>query len=464
MAVFAASAAPGMIWADSGKLALYALHFYVPSLNPGDHAGWTVLARLWLALTGFLPAAYALNLLSAVSGAVVVGGAHRLLSLWGERPPAAHGAAAVLLAAHPLWWAAAVAESYAPALALAVTGALLLTRHRPVSSFAAGVCFGLGVAAHAFALVLIAPLVVASRRQGWPALAAGVALGTAPVWLALWGVPADPLTGYTAGGGSAWGWHISAFLDPLRMGRGAVVVAAAALVAVGPAGLWGLLTRVREGGVSRHPSPRLAAVALVLLAGVLTAYSPFRLHLMVGFLVVGVVLVAPPSLALRWCLLHVALQAALYGGAAAAASLAGVEDLGVRQLPGRHNARYFLWPPKFGEDSAERYARELFAALPPGAVVLADFNPGAVLRLAQVLSGLRPDVEVAPTAVDDALARGDAAAALAERIAALRASGRPVVLADRWPPYYPLEQLRVLGYAFVPCGPGLLVEESSAFQ
>ena len=453
-----------MVWADSAKLILYALHFYVPSLNPGDHAGWTVLARLWLALTGFLPAAYALNLLSAVSGAVVVGGAHRLLSVWGERPSAAHGAAAVLLAAHPVWWAAAVAESYAPALALVMMGALLLIRRRGVCSLAAGVCFGLGVAAHAFALALIVPLVVASRRRGWPALAAGVVLGTAPMWLALWGVPADPLTGYTAGGGSAWWWHLSAFLDPLRMGRGVVVVAAALLVAVGPVGLWGGVRRICDGGVSYHPAPFLAVGVLVVLAALLTAYSPYRLHLMVGFLVVGLVLVAPPSLTPRWCLLHLALQAALYGGAAAAASVAGVEDLGVRQLPGRHNARYFLWPPKAGEDSAERYARELFAALPHGAVVLADFNAGAVLRLAQVVSGLRPDVEVIPTAVDEALARGDVAAALAERIAALRASGRPVVLADRWPPYYPLELLRALGYAFAPCGPGLLVEESSASQ
>ncbi len=455
--MFAVSAAPGMVWADSAKLTLYALHFYVPSFNPGDHAGWTVLARGWLALTWFLPAAYALNLLSAVAGAVVVGGVHRLLSRWGESQAAAHGAAAVVLVSHPLWWAAAVAESYAPALALVVAGALLLTRGTARSRFSAGLCFGLAVAAHAFAAVLIVPLVAASHRRSWPVLVAGAALGAAPLWLGVFGAPADPLTGFGPRGGAAWRWHVSAFLNPRRIVLGAMLVAAGVVGALGPVGLWGVVRRAREGGVSRHPSPRLAVAALCALAAVLTMYSPFRLHLMVAFLVVGAVLLAPPVLTLRWCLVHLALQAALYGGAAASASLWGREDLGVRQLPGRHNARYFLWPPKSGEASAERYAGELFAALPAGAVVLADFNPGAVLRLAQVVHGARPDVDVIPTAIDDALATPDAAATLSGRIADSRGGGREVVLADGWPPYYRLEELRAMGYAFSACGPGLLV-------
>lgn len=464
LAVFGLSAAPGMVWADSAKLTLYALHSYLPSFNPGDHAGWTVVARMWLALTWFLPAAYALNLLSAVSGAVVVGGVHRLLSRWGESSQTAHGAAAVLLASHPLWWAAAVAESYAPALALVVAGALLLRRGTARSRFSAGVCCGLAVAAHAFAAVLIVPLVAASRRRGWVALAAGAVLGAAPMWLAVFGTPRDPLTGFASGGLTSWSWHVAAFLSPTRLLVGLSAVACAVGAAVGPLGVRGAIRRVASGGVSRHPSPRLAAAALCVLAAVLTVYSPYRLHLMAAFLVVGAVLIVPPALTLRWCLVHVALQVALYGGAAAAAHLWGHEDLGVRELPGRHNARYFLWPPKTGEASAERYARELLAALPQGAVVLADFNQGAVLRLAQVVGKVRPDVDVIPTAVDDALATPNAAATLSERIAGYRGGGREVVLADDWPPYYRLEELRAMGYAFSPCGPGLLVRTNPLAQ
>ena len=38
------------MWGDPSKLTVYALAGYVPSLNPGDHPGWTVLAWLWAKL------------------------------------------------------------------------------------------------------------------------------------------------------------------------------------------------------------------------------------------------------------------------------------------------------------------------------------------------------------------------------------------------------------------------------
>lgn len=448
------SAAPGVVWADSAKLTLYALHTYLPTLNPGDHAGWVLLAQGWLGLTWFLPPAYSLHLLSAAAGAVVVGGVHRLLLRWGERPESAHGAAAVLLAAHPLWWAAAVAESYTPALALVVVGALLRQRTR----VGAGVSWGLAMSVHAFAAVLMAPLVRAGRRGDRAALVLGLVAGAAPAWLALWGSPQNPLTGSSGAGWASWSWHVSTFLSPARTLLGAAMLLGALGLAVGPLGWWGVLRRMQEGGVSRHPHPVGAAIMLVLLALLLTTYSPYRLHLMVGFVVVGAVLLAPPALRLRWCIAHGALQVALYGAAAGGAHLAGRESLGVRQLPGRDNATYFLLPPKSWERSAEGYARRLLAAVPENALVLADFNPGAVLRLVQELEGLRFDVTVIPTAVDDALATPRPAATLAGRIAEAKAGGRPVVLADSWPPYYRVQELRQLGYSFAPCGPGLLVE------
>lgn len=454
---YAASAAPGVVWADSAKLTLYALHAYLPSLNPGDHAGWTALAQLWLAVTSWLSPPRALNLLSALAAAVVVGGVHALLLRWGENRQAAHGAAAVLLVSHPLWWAAAVAESYTPALALVVVGALGLTRRTTLAHFAGGLSFGLAVAAHAFALALVVPLVLRACRRRGGAVVAGALAGAAPLWLAVFGSPPDPLTGYAAGGPASWGWHVAAFLRPSRVLVGLALVGGGALAALGPLGLWGVARRVREGGVSRHPHPGLAVLALGLLGLLLTAYSPYRLHLMVVFLILGVVLVAPPQLSLRACVLHLTLQAAVYGGAAVGAHLLERPTLGLRQLPGRDNARYFLWPVKWGERGPERWAGELLAAAPPQAVVLADFNPGAVLRLVQELTGVRPDVEVIPTAVDDALAATTPARALAERVLAYLGEGRAVVLADSWPPYYPLEELRAMGLTFSSCGPGLKV-------
>ncbi|MFN3412728.1 MAG: hypothetical protein ACK42L_01530, partial [Thermoanaerobaculum sp.] len=49
-ALYLLSASRTPQWADASKLTLYALHGYFPSVNPGAHPGWTVLAWLWLHL------------------------------------------------------------------------------------------------------------------------------------------------------------------------------------------------------------------------------------------------------------------------------------------------------------------------------------------------------------------------------------------------------------------------------
>ena len=98
----------------------------------------------------------------------------------------------------------------------------------------------------------------------------------------------------------------------------------------------------------------------------------------------------------------------------------------MRALPYRNNAFYFLCPLKglpaaaggwkpaaLLDPGTERYVAAVGACAPPGAAVVADFNPGAVLRLAQVVRGWRTDLEIRPIAVDVALGAPDPAAALA---------------------------------------------------
>jgi len=68
-------------------------------------------------------------------------------------------------------------------------------------------------------------------------------------------------------------------------------------------------------------------------------------------------------------------------------------------------------------------------------VVVAEFNPGAVLRLAQVVRGWRTDLEVRPIAVDVALGAPDPAAA-SVAVVQREIGARPVVLADSYAPYY----------------------------
>lgn len=449
------SAATGPMWGDPSKLTLYALSGYLPSANPGDHAGWTALAWVWLRVFFWLEPVRALHLLSACAGAAAVALLHRLVAETTGEPRRAAGAATVALVAHPLWWGSAVAESYVPAVALALAGCVLARRSSRTAAAAAGLAAGLGVAAHFFSLVVSVPWLARRGVRTWLVLS-GAVVGLSPAWLGLAGAPPDPLTGYRTGGGASWGWHVATFVDPGALVRGVGLLAGLLLLAFGPLGAWAL---VRSGGRRGVPQPpRFAAPVLALYALALCVYAPYRLPLMGLFLVLGLLLLRPPELAPLGQVAHVATQAALLCVLPWGASAAGFGDLGVRQLPERQNAWHFLCPVKRGEGGPERYVRELLAAAPPHSVLLADFNPGAVLRLVQRQAGLRSDVDIVATAIDDALAHPDPAAALAERLAAVSAAGRPAMVADAWPPYYRLEELEQrFGWVARPAGPGWML-------
>src|SRR5664280_889870 len=124
LALYVATGARGLVWADSSKLTLYALSGYFPSLNPGDHAGWTVLAWAWLRLVGGDPVVAA-HRLSAVAGALAVALVALLVRARGGDRERAATAAALLLVALPMWWAATVAETYPVALALTLGGGVV---------------------------------------------------------------------------------------------------------------------------------------------------------------------------------------------------------------------------------------------------------------------------------------------------------------------------------------------------
>lgn len=460
LALYALTAARGPMWADSSKLTLYALHNYVPSLNPGDHPGWTLCAGIWLTFMRWLPAAQSLALFSASASALSVVLVFVLVLRRGGSAAQAHSAACVLLVLHPHWWAAATVETYCVASALVLAAAVATTSARArLGAFAAGVASGLALATHFFAIFLLAPFLPGLKRRAWLPAVLGFVLGSAPVWLAVAGAPADPLTGHFAAGPASWRWALATFLAPSRIPFGLLRLLAVLLFGFGVVALAGVLA-ARTHPESRHPSPHVAASALVVLVLVLATYSTFRLHLMAGFVGLGLILLQPPLLSRRARCAHVALQLSLYLLTPLALQLAGRADLGVRQLPDRNNAWYFLCPIKILDDGPARYARDLLRAAPRNATVLADFNPGAVLRLVQESERLRPDVEIVPTAVDEALAAPDPVHALARSLRDAQTRRRPAVLADRWEPYYRTAALRALGFALTDCGPGLRVEEA----
>jgi hypothetical protein len=252
------------------------------------------------------------------------------------------------------------------------------------------------------------------------------------------------------------GWHVKAFLHPTHVLLGLAAVTALVVLNLGPLGIAAL---ARGRGLSRqHPSPRLAVLTLAAYAVLVSSYSLFRLHVMVLFLVAGLILTVGPRLSGKMRTAHVVLQAAAYILLPMAAGLVGHADLGVRRLPDRNNAWYFLCPIKVLDAGPELYARSLLSAAPPRATIVADFNPGSVLVLTRELARTRPDLDLLPTAVDEALAAPDPAAALAGVIHRQLDGGRPVVLADRWEPYYRTRELAErFALTLAPCGSGWLV-------
>jgi hypothetical protein len=449
-ALYIVTGAQGPMWGDPSKLTLYALAGYLPSLNPGDHAGWTAIAAAWLRVAGGDPVVAA-HRLSALAGALAVAALPALLLRLGRDRAEAHTAAVLLLVAHPLWAAAGVAETYAPALSAVLLGALAAAAGG-AWLLLAGLLWGLAGAIHVVALALVAPLAwtLARRRLHW--LLPGALAALAPLWLAFFVPSMDPLTGFAASGVGTWSWHVGAFVDPARAAGNAALVAALAAYALGPLGAWALW----RGRGARRPAA-VWWVALGALAALLLVYARYRVHLLLLFPLAALLVVRGAHLPvmLRWA--HVLVQAAIYTLAPMALAAAGRASLGVRELPHRDNARSFLDPVRRGDRGVEAYLQEAAACLPAGAIVLADFNVGAPLVLAQRALVWRPDVAVEPVAVDVALGARDPAAALAATARAAASRG-PAAFADTWEPYYRLREVAA-SLCLERCGPLALVRD-----
>jgi len=135
---------------------------------------------------------------------------------------------------------------------------------------------------------------------------------------------------------------------------------------------------------------------------------------------------------------------AIYRLAPAVASATHLSLVTPRTLPGRDNNRFFMFPPKRDERSAERFARATFAVLPESALVVADWAPLEPLCYLQVVEHSRPDLAFVES---DPANRGQLPWLVEE------SRRRAVFIADDEPlPYYDLAAIR-RAFEIRPFGP-----------
>ena len=118
------------------------------------------------------------------------------------------------------------------------------------------------------------------------------------------------------------------------------------------------------------------------------------------------------------------------------------ERLGVRDLTGRDTVAFLFIPSKAGDFGARQYGEAALNALPPHAVIYADWTPYAVLWYLQAVEGRRTDVALRELPSDEPLL------AVVNREVAL---GHDVYLADNNRYYSP--ELLASTYDIVPLGP-----------
>jgi len=228
LALYVRTLAPGLLPGDSGEF--QTLAYLLGDTHPTGYPVYLLLAKplTWLPLGDV---AYRVNLFSAVTAALTVGGVYLAGKLLTGHPgPALVGA--LVLAISPTFWSQAlIAEVYTPGAAFLVAVLLPLlswdSGRRPRALFAAGVAGGLSLGVH-LTVSLLAPAVllflVLGRRRGeqvWrPALLgalAGVALALLAFLIVDWHAPpANYFDSIVLPSRSAWGLTTADLDSPLE--------------------------------------------------------------------------------------------------------------------------------------------------------------------------------------------------------------------------------------------------------
>ncbi len=423
-ALYLSTAAPGLLWGDSGNAQLRILvgHWYDRADLSRSHLLYYMVADV-IAGLGVSPA-FTGSLLSAIAGAATVGNTAWLLTLFVKRRAAIVSGVCLLLFSHCLWHLSTVAEVMSFSTALLslelVFAVKFITAGRGKWLVAALFVNGLGLSTHNMSLLmwpayggLIAWGFFVKKPISWRTLAFGVAMlgaGALPV-ISLFVVAVrasgDPVTVFSEMLSGRYGRHVYNVGFDWRLIAKMIAYTAYSLptplVAACVAGVGVLWTR------QTRALSLFVLIAFATHCGFALRYNVpdqhvFMLHsyiFLIVFAAIGV-----DWLCDRWPFRRCSVIAIALALPAPVAYWI-VPDLlqnrfpeiasrclPDRVLPYRDNATWFLQPWRRGCQGPARFARETLASMPEDGILTIDSTPMAPMLYLQNADGLRRDVRI----------------------------------------------------------------------
>jgi hypothetical protein len=486
LAFYLATLAPGLVWADGGRLQVEAItgasvYWHFDELKQvatdgwpfdrlgvaaWDHPVWVILGHALVKLPPGAPG-WKLNLFSALAATGGVVAVYAIIRRLAGNAWAAVAGGLALAVAHTYWFHAVTAQVHAlNALFTAILIGYAVGPRELSPARWAGLAMlaGLGMANHVMlglAVVLVTAYLIISRMSVPPWTAAiWFVVGLAPWWLQMLRMAhvagfATTLT--VAAGfpwlGDRWPGPLSGLPANLVGYLGMLLYQFTPLgCALGGYGAWHLWQR-RRG----------EAQALLLLFTLYALFSVnynvpdrFAFHLpsyLVFAIFIGCGVAGLGAAMATWAkvwrratagalVLALALPIVAYAAAPGLLRGRGVTDadLGIPPVGGRDGIAFFLDPNSRGDDSAERFGRQALAGLAPRALVMLawpqDREAYLIMRYFQLTEQLRPDVTL-----DLMMFTGKPVHDSVLDIAAAQRGCRPLYLMSDDPRVYPVRAL-----------------------
>lgn len=477
LALYATTLAPTLIWGDSAWLTLSALRGSLSFGHASEHPFYLLLSYLFVRLPGDPGRSLALE--SAVFAALAVTLAYRIGRQVGASPLAACVGAGALAVSHGFWMHAVIPEVYTANACFLLAAISLMFDWSAHGRFwrlgAAAAVWTLGLTNH-LVLAGLAPAMVVFALATRPDLflTRGALLAAATATIAVVGVvwlvpPVSAVAhGIWAGPpGIAEYFRLTLPVVPMvrELAYYLMYLAYQFPSVTLPLGLLGVRALLRDR--PRHAA--LLLVAVLVNAGVfihhtawvsaatakfvfyISDYAVFAVFCAVGaeelmrLLRTAVSPAGAYGAGLAVLAVGLLVPPALYAALPSVTSAYGIDLVQAKTLPYRDNQSYFLNPNKRGYRGARRFAEEALHAVPPSAVIFADYTPATVLRYVQLIDRVRPDVTIR---IADGVG-GDRV-----RVTWVESGGsrRPIFVATMTADYYDFTGLTG-EYDFVPMGP-----------